>query len=159
MNSASQKVEPQLLASERHQPLWLSTFVDNYQKLSTTNLHLLDDIYHVDVVFEDPMHTLKGLSELHHYFQQLYTNLQTCTFVINDVFLQDEQAAIYWRMTFEHPKLNGGQPVVVDGHSHVKGHNDKVIFHRDYVDLGAMLYEHVPLLGRIVKWLKTRAAK
>ncbi len=33
---------------------------------------------------------------------------------------------------------------------------DKVYRHRDYFDAGAMLYEHLPVLGRVVSWLKRR---
>jgi hypothetical protein len=32
----------------------------------------------------------------------------------------------------------------------------KVRYHRDYFDLGAMLYEHLPLLGSLVKTIKRR---
>ena len=34
--------------------------------------------------------------------------------------------------------------------------HDKVYRHRDYFDAGALLYEHVPLLGRVIRWLKRR---
>jgi len=33
---------------------------------------------------------------------------------------------------------------------------DKVYRHRDYFDAGAMLYEHLPVVGRVVSWLKRR---
>jgi hypothetical protein len=46
----------------------------------------------------------------------------------------------------------------VQGSSHLKGVGDKVVYHRDYLDLGAMLYEQLPLLGRVIRSLKNRAA-
>ena len=70
---------------------------------------------------------------------------------------EENEAAIYWNMSYQHPRLNGGKIVNVQGSSHLKGCDDKVIFHRDYIDLGAMLYEQVPLLGRIIRFLKRRA--
>jgi hypothetical protein len=33
---------------------------------------------------------------------------------------------------------------------------EKIIFHRDYFDAGAMLYEQIPLLGRVIKWVKQK---
>ena len=158
MNSVGQKITAELAVNKGNEPLWLKAFIDNYQLLSTDNLHLLDDIYHQDIHFEDPMHCINGLTQLHQYFQQLYTNLESCCFNITNVLLQGEQAAIYWQMTYQHPKLNGGKPVIVEGHSHIKGSDDKVSYHRDYIDLGAMLYEHVPVLGRFIHWIKQRAA-
>jgi hypothetical protein len=59
-------------------------------------------------------------------------------------------------MTYCHSKLNGGKAVQVDGHSHLRGDGDKVIYHRDYIDLGAMFYEHIPLFGAVVRWFKVR---
>jgi len=35
--------------------------------------------------------------------------------------------------------------------SHLKFADGKVISHRDYFDLGEMLYEHIPLLGGVIK--------
>ena len=49
--------------------------------------------------------------------------------------------------------------VSVIGSSHIKGSQDKVTFHQDYIDLGAMLYEQLPIVGRLIKWIKTKAAR
>jgi hypothetical protein len=75
------------------------------------------------------------------------------------VFSSDNQAALYWTMSFCHPKLNQGSEIVVEGHSYLVEQDNKVIKHRDYLDVGAMLYEHIPLLGSVVKTVKRRAAK
>ena len=140
-------------------PLWLNTFVSVYQKLSINNLELLDSIYHKDITFEDPIHRVDGLENLHQYFENLYQNLTSCKFVIKDVVFQDSSAAIYWEMTYQHPKLNKGKTVTVFGNSHIKVEQDKVIYHRDYIDLGAMLYEQLPILGKFIRWIKLQATK
>ncbi|TEW55259.1 nuclear transport factor 2 family protein [Psychromonas sp. RZ22] len=138
---------------------WLSEFVSIYQQLSTDNLHLLNVIYHQDVVFADPMHEVKGLIALHCYFEGLYQNLTSCDFVIEHVIEQGNSAAIYWQMTYQHPKLNKGKVVTVYGNSRLLEQDDKVIYHRDFLDLGSMLYEQIPLLGQLIKWVKNRAVK
>lgn len=60
-------------------------------------------------------------------------------------------------MHFRHPRLRGGAPISVDGCSHLLWW-DKVYQHRDYFDAGAMLYEHLPLMGGVIAWLKRRLA-
>jgi hypothetical protein len=139
-------------------PLWLSNFVKVYQTLSTDNLELLATIYHREVTFIDPIHELKGFDNLFQYFQDLYENLVSCEFVISNVIAQEDQAAIYWTMSYQHPKLNKGNVINVTGSSHIKGHEDKVIYHRDYLDLGSMLYEQLPVLGKLIKLIKNKAA-
>lgn len=140
-------------------PPWLVSFIDIYQILSTDNLSLLSKIYHEDVIFIDPMHQIEGFDNLSQYFKNLYENLSSCTFVIEDVLLDNDQASLYWSMCYQHAKLNHGNPVTVLGSSHIKGSGDKVIYHRDYLDLGAMLYEQLPVFGKLTKWFKKQAVK
>lgn len=139
-------------------PLWLSNFVSTYQLLSTTNLDLLATIYHQNITFIDPMHQVEGFDELYKYFDSLYQNLSSCQFVIDNVIAEGDEAAIYWKMSYQHHKLNKGEEVTVFGTSHIKGKDDKVFYHRDYLDLGAMLYEQLPFFGKLTKWIKTKAA-
>ncbi len=140
-------------------PLWLDNFVRVYQQLSKNNLELLGSIYHRDVIFVDPIHNIEGFNNLNLYFENLYQNLVSCEFIIEQVIRQDSQAAIYWKMIYQHPKLNSGRSVTIFGSSHIRGKEDKVIYHRDYLDLGAMLYEQLPVLGRLIRWIKSKAAK
>lgn len=140
-------------------PQWLVNFIDNYSQLSTDNLALLENIYHKDVTFIDPLHEVKGFENLQVYFYGLYESLTSCFFTIEHIFEKNNEAAVYWTMSYQHPKLNSGKVITVQGHSHIKGEHEKVIYHRDYLDAGAMLYEHIPLIGRIIKWIKVRAAK
>lgn len=137
---------------------WLNSFLRSYEALGTNNLETLRDIYHQDVVFRDPMHQLDGLEALLTYFYSLYENLTSCQFVIDNVVEQEDQASVYWNMSYTHPKLNHGKPIRVEGHSHLRSKDGKVVFHRDYLDAGAMLYEHIPLLGSVVRLVKRRVA-
>lgn len=140
-------------------PLWLAHFIETYQHLAVDNLSNLETIYHQDIVFQDPLHMISGFNNLADYFAQLYQNVTACNFVIKQVIQQDNHAALYWTMTYQHKHLNGGQSIEVEGHSIVVGEDNKVIYHRDYIDLGQMLYEHIPLLGGVIRWLKKRVSR
>lgn len=142
---------------ENHHPAWLADFLQTYQALSVDNLHLLNNIYDKQISFQDPMHHIVGLDNLQQYFNSLYKNLTECQFTIQRVICDGEQASVYWQMRYIHPKLNKGETISVEGSSLLTAANGKVVSHRDYLDLGAMLYEQVPLLGTAVKWLKAKA--
>lgn len=129
---------------------------DVYQKLSRDNLHLLNGIYHEDVIFEDAAHRLEGWSELSDYFESLYQNVHRCDFDIHTQQQVGDSGFLTWSMLLQHPKLQGGQKVTVNGASHLKFQNDKVIYHRDYFDLGEMIYENIPLLGSVIRSIKQR---
>ncbi|QYJ84932.1 nuclear transport factor 2 family protein [Shewanella mesophila] len=141
------------------QALWLQNFIAVYSELSTDNLMSLEKIYHPDIEFVDPIHRVHGLTALLDYFTHLYQQLLSCDFVIEHVLEGEREAAVYWTMTFCHKRLNGAAPISVQGHSRLHSKDNKVVYHRDYLDVGAMLYEHIPLLGGIVSAIKRRAAK
>lgn len=127
-----------------------------YQQLNKSNLHLLNDVYHQNVVFEDAAHRLQGWEELQRYFEALYHNVQRCQFDIQDIQQQGSAGFITWVMALEHPKLQRGSTIYVNGVSHLKFSDGKVIYHRDYFDLGEMLYENLPLLGSVIRTIKQR---
>lgn len=159
MNIMQQPQTPsQPLETEPQYPAWLTQFVQVYQTLDKTNLVLIEQIYHQDIEFRDPVHQVVGLPLLGQYFAQLYQNLHFCQFSINEVIHHGNSAALYWQMRFAHPKLNNGKTITLDGHSKIKARNNKVIFHRDYFDMGAMLYQHIPLLGGLVRMVNKRLA-
>ncbi|KFZ37042.1 transcriptional regulator [Shewanella mangrovi] len=132
-------------------------FLAMYQRLNRDNLSLLADIYDEQILFQDPLHQVCGLDALTQYFVGLYQHLDYIAFDMQQVLLAPAQAAINWQMHFQHPRLNRGQLISVDGMSFLTL-ADKVTFHRDYFDVGQMLYEQLPLLGSAVRAIKRRVS-
>ncbi|AZF03537.1 nuclear transport factor 2 family protein [Pseudomonas sp. R5-89-07] len=135
---------------------FLRRFGHTFATLDKHNLHLLDSLYSEDIVFADPLHEVHGLPQLHRYFAQLYSNVSQLGFDFHG-FDQTAEGEGYlrWTMSFRHPRLAGGKLIQVPGCSHLMW-RDKVYRHRDYFDVGALLYEHVPVLGGVISWLKRR---
>ncbi|MGF1776508.1 nuclear transport factor 2 family protein [Vibrio nomapromontoriensis] len=127
-----------------------------YQQLDKQSLYLLEGVYHDSVVFEDPAHTVVGKTSLVAYFHALYANVIRCEFDIEQQQQLESQGFLTWTMNLQHPKLNRGQPISVKGASHIQFENGLVIYHRDYFDLGEMLYEHIVVLGGLIKGIKKR---
>jgi hypothetical protein len=67
----------------------------------------------------------------------------------------ESDAMLTWTMTFSHPRLRGGRSISVEGASEIS-FDEKVYFHQDYFDGGNLLYEHVPVLGSVISYLKKR---
>lgn len=135
----------------------LARFIGLYQQLNRDELHRLPEVYANEVVFTDPAHRIEGLAALTDYFAALYQRLAYCRFVITSQLQQGRQAWLGWTMTFSHPRLRGGAPVTVEGVTRLEfDETGKVCLHRDYFDLGAMLYEQLPLLGSVVRTIKGR---
>jgi len=121
----------------------------------------LAQVYSDNVEFRDPLHSIHGLPSLHRYMNNMYGNVTSCEFIFLGDWMTERGAdgkgcaCVKWDMIFRHPKLAGGDPVNVRGMSHIR-FSDRIDYHEDIFDVGAMLYEHVPLVGRVVLWLKSR---
>ena len=137
-------------------PTIVEQFNAMYQTLDKDNMHLLREVYSEDIVFVDALHDIRGIDALEQYFAGMYQNLLYCRFDIHDVQSSDSSAYLSWKMDYAHPKLGGKKNISVDGVTHLK-FDDKVTFHRDYADMGQMLYENIPLLGSAIRYIKKQA--
>jgi limonene-1,2-epoxide hydrolase len=133
----------------------LEKFKHFYQQLNNSELTGLGQIYRSDIEFIDPVHHIQGIQALHQYFKNMMQDLIHCNFEIHQITEQEQEAYIHWTMHFQHPRLNKSRTIHVDGISHLK-FDEQIYFHRDYFDVGAMLYEHIPLLGRIISGIRKR---
>ncbi|MEH6565617.1 MAG: nuclear transport factor 2 family protein [Halopseudomonas sp.] len=134
-------------------------FADAFASLDKHNLDRLSELYAPQIHFTDPLHDVQGLDAMHQYFANLYANISELEFE----FLQcsgigEEQALLRWNMRYRHPRLAGGRRICVPGCSLIHFQHGKVDRHIDYYDAGALLYEHLPLLGQVIAWLKRRLA-
>nr|WP_136250107.1 nuclear transport factor 2 family protein [Ningiella ruwaisensis] len=133
----------------------IESFSRFYTDLASMQVESLKTIYSNDVVFIDPIARHKGLEAVEHYFSKLLKNAKYCEFEIHNKKSAGEDGfVVNWTMRFTSSRINKGNPVAVDGITLLTVENDKIVFHRDYYDLGEMVYEHVPLLGRIIKKIK-----
>ncbi|WP_443019961.1 nuclear transport factor 2 family protein [Shewanella sp. OMA3-2] len=143
--------------SAKQLPAIIKHFIQLYQQLNKGNLQRLSEIYAANIKFQDPLHQVNGLKQLTEYFANLYENVSHIHFDITHTIVSDcqLQASLFWTMSYTHPKLNKGQIIKVDGMSLLK-FNKIIFYHRDYFDAGEMLYQHVPILGGVIRMLNNR---
>lgn len=127
----------------------------NTLNASTCNNGLIESVYANDMEFIDCFHHVNGIENFKQYCASIYENVQHCQFQFHDEYLKPNSAMLTWTMEFMHPKLNKGQMIYVNGSSHIHFHQ-KVFRHKDYVDAGELLYEHIPILSRVILFLKNR---
>ena len=128
-----------------------------YNNPGLTTMDAIDHIYTQDVEFRDPVHAIHGRLGLKNYLRSLFSSAGTVHFNYQDEQINANSATITWLMTYSHPKLNGGKPVDVRGISMLR-FTDKIYYHEDFYDLGAMVYQHVPVLGTVVRYINRRLA-
>ncbi|MDN3640975.1 nuclear transport factor 2 family protein [Simiduia curdlanivorans] len=129
-----------------------------YATFDSRSLSQLSSVYANDAVFIDPIHKVVGLNQISAYFTDMCTNLVSCRFIYLDQARQNDCVFIQWQMAYQHKTLAGGREVVVPGVTRLKVADDLIVEHEDFYDMGAMVYEKIPLFGRVISWLRKRLA-
>lgn len=138
-------------------PTTLDSFQTLFNELDSGNLNRLAQLYSADIRFQDPLCTVHGLDELTHYFAGAYANVISCHFDFGDAVMQGDFATLPWVMHLRHKRIRKGQEVQVQGISHLQIRDGLVCYHRDYFDAGEMLYENLPVVGGVIRWIKDQA--
>lgn len=128
---------------------------NSFNSLSKDNLGVLDSFYDNEIEFTDPVTSVRGLYAAKKYYKHTYQNVISIHFDFLEIKSEGDSFFARWNMRLEVKNLNKKKPFTVEGISVLKfGKNEKVIYHRDYFDLGSMVYEKIPLLGAIVQKIK-----
>lgn len=133
-------------------------FFELFNALAAGRLELLQQLYAPDACFIDPLHQLQGLPAITGYFAKLYQRVDSCQFELLDAAGSPGNEVLSWRMRLRHPRLASGREVVVEGCSWIK-YRQQIYYHRDFFDVGAMLYEQLPLLGALVRTVKGQVSQ
>lgn len=131
-----------------------------FEHLSPAALELLDQIYTPGVYFKDPFNEVRGLAEMRGIFSHMYEALDQPRFVVTDTVAQGDQCFLVWNFEFRFKNFDRATLQTVRGSSHLKfTGNGLVDFHRDYWDAAEELYEKLPVVGGLMRWLKKRAGQ
>lgn len=131
-----------------------------FESLSPLSLDRLDAFYTPQVWFKDPFNEVRGIAAVRQIFSHMYTALDRPRFVVTDCIAQGDQCFLTWNFEFRFRKFDQGTLQTVRGGSHLKFTADGLIdYHRDYWDAAEELYEKLPVLGRLMRWLKKRASQ
>lgn len=118
-------------------------------------LEILEPIYSPGVTFIEPAGKIQGRDQVFSHFRESCKNLIDCRFVFDDQLetVSHDRACLVWSMQFRHRKLSGGRQIITNGISLLE-FTDQIKFHRDWFDLGQTVYEHVPIIGSVIRLIK-----
>ena len=132
-----------------------------YSDFLAADAEAIAEVYAKDIVFSDPVHRLQGLANMQAYFAGVARNLEACRFEFDQTLVDGSTLNLWWTMHYRHPRLASGAPLSLRGASLLRLdlEQDRVLEHEDIYDLGAMVYEQVPLLGSVLRYVKRQMAQ
>ena len=126
-----------------------------YEQLTPARLAQLDDYYAPDARFKDPFNDVQGVPAIRAIFAHMFESLEQPRFVVTQHVAQGQQAFLQWEFHFRMKRWRAQVPQCIHGgtlvHFDAQG---RVTLHRDYWDTAEELYEKLPVLGRLMRWLR-----
>ena len=136
----------------------LVRLVDYWQTLTPETVDAISTIYTEDAYFRDPFNEVTGIEKIRHLFADMFVRLDAPTFTITETIEQPHGALLIWDFTFRIKTLKPEMNRRIHGTSHIRFAPDgRVQYHRDYWDAAGELYEQLPLVGTLMRFLKKRA--
>jgi hypothetical protein len=135
----------------------LERLVQFYENLSEASLAQLPALYARDAQFKDPFNDVRGIDAIVAIFEHMYQQVDDPRFFVRTRVQQGADAFLVWDFTFRMKRFSKG-PQCIRGASHIRFDADgAVAVHRDYWDAAEELYEKLPVLGGLMRWLKRAA--
>lgn len=126
-----------------------------YETLAPDTLDALPRLYDEQARFKDPFNEVHGHAAIRRIFAHMFETTEAPRFVIHERIVQGDQAFVTWTFHFG----LRGQAYTVVGGSHLRfGADGRVTDHRDYWDAAEELFQKLPVIGPMVKWLRGRFA-
>jgi steroid delta-isomerase len=127
-----------------------------FEGLRADDLPRLSQLYAEDAFFKDPFNEVHGVHAIRRIFEHMFEALERPQFVIQDSVVQGDQCFLSWDFRFAQRRGQAGE-MHIRGASHLRFASDgRIAMHRDYWDAAEELYEKLPLLGALMRWLKRR---
>jgi ketosteroid isomerase-like protein len=132
--------------------------VQAFEALSPESLGRLDLLYTADVRFKDPFNEVQGVPAVRGIFEHMFKSLDGPHFVVRDAVVQGDQCFLTWDFLFRMKRFNRAGQCIRGASQLWLAEDGRIRVHRDYWDAAEELYEKLPLLGGLMRWLKKKAA-
>ena len=135
--------------------------VQFFETLGPHDVVRLKDFYCSDALFKDPFNEVEGVDAIAPIFSHMFDALIQPRFVITHTVQQGEQCFVTWNFLFAMRQFQPNTTQTIRGASHLVFRFEdgawRVAVHRDYWDAAEELYEKLPVVGTLMRWLKKRA--
>jgi steroid Delta-isomerase len=128
-----------------------------FENLQPSDLPNLGRYYADDVQFKDPFNAVQGLPAVQAIFAHMFASLEQPRFVVRDIITQGDACFLSWDFVFRFKRFSTAEQTI-RGASHLRWapHSQHITLHRDYWDAAEELYEKLPMVGGLMRWLRRR---
>ena len=145
------------MSEPRHADPRVQRVVALYETLVPADLPALRGVYADDARFKDPFNAVQGVPAIARIFGHMFRTLDAPRFSVRDIVADGDALFLTWDFDFR-TRGAGARAMRIHGASHLRfDAAGRVALHRDYWDAAEELYEKLPVVGALMRWLKKRA--
>ena len=142
----------------RHPDSRVARVVAFFEALTPADIARLAELYVDDARFKDPFNEIQGVAAIGAVFEHMYRTLDAPRFVVREIVVEGDQCFLSWDFLFRFKRFDRATDQCVRGGSHLHfAAEGRISMHRDYWDAAEELYEKLPAVGALMRWLKRRA--
>lgn len=136
----------------------LRALVHFYETLRPQTVVQIERLYAREAGFKDPFNEVRGTAAIRRIFDHMFRQVDAPRFEIVSAAVQGDAAFLAWTMAYR-PHGRPQAEMRIRGCTAVRfDATGRVAWHRDYWDAAEELYEKLPLLGLLMRWLRRRIA-
>jgi hypothetical protein len=131
-------------------------FREFFQNVTTESIRKkTGGLYAEDVWFNDTLKTLRGRAEVEAYFLKTMDHVDSFQTQVDDVARSGANFYVRWTMDI---RFKGAkEPVRTIGVTLLRFDREgRAVLHQDFWDPAAGFYEHLPVLGGVMQWIKSK---
>jgi steroid delta-isomerase len=133
----------------------LERLVAFFESLTPDSARYIGAFYAEDAYFRDPFNEVRGIAGITRVFEHMFVQVHEPRFKVTERFRAEGGAFLAWDFTFR--SRPGAELMTVKGASHLRfDESGKVSYHCDYWDAAGELYEKVPVLGALLRFVRRR---
>ncbi|WP_353193290.1 nuclear transport factor 2 family protein [Pandoraea pnomenusa] len=127
-----------------------------FETLTRQSVANLGEFYAPNVYLKTPLNEVRSAAEVAGLLTHLFERVEVPRFEVTASLLSHNQAMLVWNLHF-HAKRWLDDEQVIHGASHLRLAVDgRVAYQRDYWDATEDLYLKLPVMGRLLRWLRQR---
>jgi len=128
-------------------------FIAFFETLQPASLARLADHFTEDAHFVDPFNDAHGLAAIRRVFEHMFATCPEPRFQVDEAIGDGEVIYLRWRFMYGRDDARR----TIRGVSRLRfDASGRVSEHRDYWDPARQLYEHIPLLGALLRAVRRR---
>jgi limonene-1,2-epoxide hydrolase len=114
-------------------------------------------VYAPDAYLNDTLKTIHGAPAIRDYFIKTAKGLDSMTVIFDDLAVLGRNYYFRWTMDTRMKNLARGKTVRTIGITLVRFDSEgRVTLHQDFWDSSQGVWEHVPVMGSVIRWIRTK---